>query len=156
MILMSAQFGGLIQPLRKAFARPRTDSIRGSLYRAAWFLGVALVSVFAASGQQQQPPLRPPHPILLPQANNLPDANGVMVMNEQNGKKQNFDAANAARKRQMDDESNQLLILAKDLSSRMEKIGDGPLPPSLVREAEIIELLAHDLKEKMKMTVGGS
>jgi len=82
--------------------------------------------------------------------------NDQMVMKEQNAKKKDFSAANAERKRQIDDEAVKLLILAKDLKAKMEKAGNDPLSPTLVREAEVIELLAGDLKLKMKMTVGGS
>jgi hypothetical protein len=78
-----------------------------------------------------------------------------MVMKEQNKKKKDYSAANAERKRQMDDESAKLLILAKDLKTQTDNLDGNPLPPRAVREAEVIELLAHDLKEKMKMTIGG-
>ena len=79
-----------------------------------------------------------------------------MVLNQQNQKKQNFEAANVERKRQMDDESAKLLLLAKDLKDQTDKLGDRPLPPRAVREAEVIEILARDLKDKMKLTVGGN
>ena len=122
--------------------------VLGFAAAAALFTGIARA--------QQEPPPRPPHPILLPEANHLPDVNDQMVMKEQNAKKKDFSAANAERKRQIDDEAVKLLILAKDLKSKMEKAGNDPLSPTLVREAEVIELLAGDLKVKMKMTVGGS
>jgi hypothetical protein len=105
---------------------------------------------------QQSPPPRTPKPLLMPEANPMPDANDVMTMNEKNMKKKNFDAANAQRKRQIDDESAKLLILARDLNSKMENAGRGPLPPTLIREAQVIEILANDVKEKMKLTVGGN
>ena len=82
--------------------------------------------------------------------------NDQLKLHEQNSKKQDFDAANAERKRQLDDESAKLLILARDLKMQMDKIGTDPLPARVLREAEVIEILARDVKEKMKMTVGGS
>jgi hypothetical protein len=116
----------------------------------------AIVFLSATAGRSQQdPPPRTPHPILLPEANHLPDVNDQMVMKEQNKKKKDYSAANAERKRQMDDESAKLLILAKDLKTQTDNLDGKPLPPRAVREAEVIELLAHDLKEKMKMTIGG-
>jgi len=121
---------------------------------AASLAALVALSAMAGSGQQAPPP-RTPHPILLPEANHLPDVNDQMVMKEQNAKKKDFAAANAERKRQMDDESTKLLILAKDLKAQMDKLDGSSLPPRAVREAEVIELLAHDLKEKMKLTVGG-
>lgn len=97
-----------------------------------------------------------PTTLLLPEANHLPDVNDRMKLNEANQKKQNFDAANALRQKQIDDEATKLLILANDLRRQMEKLGDKPLPSKLVREAEVIELLAHDVQTKMTMTISGS
>lgn len=98
----------------------------------------------------------PPKPrtVLLPEANRPPDANDQMRMQLQEVKRQNFDAANAERMRQIADESKKLILLTKDLHAKMEKIGKEPLPAELEREAEVIELLAHDVQEKMKLTVG--
>lgn len=128
--------------------------VRSSLRIAVSLAAVMFLSATTGSGQQDPPP-RAPHPILLPEANHLPDVNDQMVMKEQNAKKKDFSAANAERKRQMDDESAKLLILAKDLKTQTDNLDGNPLPSRAVREAEVIELLAHDLKEKMKMTVGG-
>jgi hypothetical protein len=128
--------------------------VQSPLRIAVSLAAVVFLSATTCRGQQDPPP-RAPHPILLPEANHLPDVNDQMVMKEQNAKKKDFSAANAERKRQMDDESAKLLILAKDLKAQTDKLDGNPLPPRAVREAEVIELLAHDLKEKMKMTVGG-
>jgi hypothetical protein len=118
---------------------------------------VAGAALFASTAMgQQDPPPPPHHPILLPEANHLPDVNDQLKLHQQNAKKQDFDAANAERKRQLDDESAKLLILARDLKTQMDNIGTDPLPPRVLREAEVIEILARDVKEKMKMTVGGS
>jgi hypothetical protein len=99
----------------------------------------------------------PPHPnsLILPEANRPPDANEQMRMNQSQQKKENFDAANALREQQINDETVKLLILAKDLKAQMDKLGDKPLPNRLLREAEVIELLAHDVQTKMTLTVKG-
>jgi hypothetical protein len=99
----------------------------------------------------------PPRPssILLPEVNRLPDANAVMKMKQLHQKKENFDAVNALREQQINDESAKLLILAKDLKTQMDKLGDKPVPNRLLREAEVIELLAHDVQTKMTLTVSG-
>ena len=121
------------------------------------FCLVAGAALFASTAtSQQDPPPRTPHPILLPEANHLPDVNDQLKLHQQRSKKQDFDAANAERKRQLDDESAKLLILARDLKMQMDNIGSDPLPARVLREAEVIEILARDVKEKMKMTVGGS
>ncbi|MGA8742327.1 MAG: hypothetical protein WB561_14170 [Terracidiphilus sp.] len=74
-------------------------------------------------------------------------------LTEKNAKKKKFDFANAERKRIIDDETNKLLILATDLKAKADNLGSGPLTPTMVREAEVIEILANDVKEKMKLTV---
>jgi hypothetical protein len=122
---------------------------------SAAVFAVAVVCGIVASSQQSPPP-RTPHPILLPEANHLPDVNDQLKLHQQNTKKQNFDAANAERKREMDDESTKLLILAKDLKTQVDSAGRDPLSQKALREAEVIEMLARDVKEKMKLTVGGS
>lgn len=107
----------------------------------------------AASGQQgpgEVPKVQRPIIIL----NRDPDLHDLNALAEKNAKKRNFDEANMARKRAIEDETNKLLILARDLQAKTEKQGSGPLPRLLVREAEVIEFLANDVKQKMKLTVG--
>jgi hypothetical protein len=95
-------------------------------------------------------------PILLPQANRPPDANAQMAMHEQQGKKANFDAANLERKRQIADDSAKLLKLASDLKTEVDKTSKDTLSLGVIRKAEEIERLAHAVKEKMKLTMGGN
>jgi hypothetical protein len=92
---------------------------------------------------------------IAPGPTHVPDENALMTMNMAKRKKENFDAANALRERQINDEAVKLLILAKDLKLQMDKLGDKPLPDRLLREAEVIELLAHDVQTKMTLTIKG-
>lgn len=124
------------------------------LFAAQAFVVGALCSSGAGQNSISKPPT--PHSILLPEANNLPDANGIMLMNQKQNQRRNFDAVNALRTQQIQDESAKLLILAKDLKTQMDILGDKPLPDRLVREAQVIELLARDVHTKMTLTVGGS
>ncbi|HTB96008.1 MAG TPA: hypothetical protein VK716_03300 [Terracidiphilus sp.] len=116
----------------------------------------SLIVCLTRSLAQQLPPTPPPHPILLPQANRLPDVNAQMVMKQQLQTKKDFDAANTLRQKQIGDDSVKLLILAKDLKAQMDLLGDKPVPERLQREAAVIELLAHDVQTRMTLTVGGS
>lgn len=131
---------------------------RGKVW-TGMLMAAALVALgvlaFPLSGQWTPPP-HPPRPVLDPVANRPPDANEVMLMREREQKKQNFEAANAERKKQLDKESANLLILARDLNAHMKDLGDQPLTPRMVREAEVIELLAKDVQAKMKLTVGSN
>ncbi|HVZ82190.1 MAG TPA: hypothetical protein VG893_00850 [Terracidiphilus sp.] len=113
---------------------------------------VALTSA-AALHAQNVPPPPPPHPIIIPLANRLPDANDQMVMREAASQHQNFEAANALRFRQINDDTAKLLILAQDLKAKMSALGKKPVPERLQREAAVIELLAHDIQARMVLTV---
>jgi hypothetical protein len=81
------------------------------------------------------------------------DPHELKELEVKNRNRRNLDAANAARKRVIDDETNKLLILARDLKAKTDRIGGGALTPTMVREAEVIEVLAKDVKEEMKLTV---
>jgi hypothetical protein len=135
---------------------PTRSPGRESCVRIAVGFVAGVVLFTSIANSQQDPPPRTPHPVLLPEANHLPDVNDQMKLHEQSSKKQNFDAANAERKRELDDESTKLLILAKDLKLQTDNMRTTPLTPKATREAEVIEILARDVKEKMKLTVGGT
>ncbi len=134
--------GGFLDPVQH---------LRGGRWRVA-ILGVSSAMLLGAQSISVPPR---PQTIILPEANRPPDANDRMIMQENQLRKQNFDAANTERMRQIDVESLKLLVLTKDLKARMDKIGKSPLPAEMMREAEMIEILAHDVEEKMKLTVGG-
>jgi len=63
-------------------------------------------------------------------------------------------AANALRTKEIADDTIKLLILIRDLKAKLDKLGDAPLTPQLIREAEVIAILAHCVQKKMKLTVG--
>ncbi|MGA7106738.1 MAG: hypothetical protein WBV28_05155 [Terracidiphilus sp.] len=86
--------------------------------------------------------------------NQPPDAIAQLRARVHRAKQRNFDAANELRIRQIADETGKLLILARDLQLQMEKFDGKPLPALLIREAEVIELLAHDVQSKMTLTIG--
>lgn len=81
------------------------------------------------------------------------DSQELNELAEKSAKTKNFAAANEARKHAIEEETNKLLILAKDLKAKTDNLGSGPLSPTLLREAEVIEILANDVKQKMKLTV---
>src|ERR1700752_2927447 len=100
-----------------------------------------------------QTPTPVPHPLLLPAANRPPDANAQMEMREQKSKRQNFDAANAERLRQMTEASEMLETMAIALKAEVDKSGSAPLSENALHKAETIEKLAHLVKERMQLTV---
>lgn len=123
--------------------------------RAAAFLAMMAACTGAAHpGQQSANPAD--HGYLIPQANRMPDANDQMQMRDQQTKQQSFAAANIERKKQIGDDSAKLLKLATELKAEVEKSNKDTLSVGVIRKAEEIEKLAHNVKEKMKLTVGGS
>ena len=108
----------------------------------------------AALSQQHIDAPPPRQSILLPEANRQPDANDLMRSRERQVRKSNFEAANAERKRQIDADSALLLKLAAALKAEMDRAAGGELSPLAIREAEEIERLARNVREKMKLTVG--
>lgn len=105
---------------------------------------------------QQASQLDPKRPYPVPEANRLPDANDQMKLHEQQNKKQNFEAANAERKKQIADDSNRLLKLATDLKAEVDKTNKDTLSLSVIRKADEIEKLARNVKEKMKLSVASN
>jgi len=91
-----------------------------------------------------------------PEIVRAPDSNKVNDINQQQTDKQNFEAANAERKKQINADSAKLLKLATELNTEVDKIDKDTLSVSVIRKADAIEKLAHDLKEKMKLTVGAT
>lgn len=128
------------------------------LKRAACLLLLGAAALLASTAQAGQEPATagPEKPYLIPSANPLPDKNAQMQMREQQVNQQNFEAANLERKRQLNDDSTKLLTLAISLKAEVDKTNKDTLSLNVIRKADAIEKLAHDVKEKMKLTVGGS
>ena len=128
--------------------------------KGKWFRRVvaACIVVFAALAAtyelRSQQPIKWSEPS--PQANRLPTPTQQMAMRDQQRKKANFEAANLERKRQIADDSAKLLKLASDLKTEVDKTSKDTLSLGVIRKAEEIEKLAHSVKEKMKLTMGGN
>lgn len=121
------------------------------------FAAMTVLAGAARPGQEKLPPPgSPDRPSTNSVANRLPDANQQMEMREQQAKQQNFEAANAERKRQIADDSANLLKLATELKAEVDKTNKDVLSITVIRKADAIEKLAHQVKEKMKLTIGAS
>jgi len=134
-------------------------AVQSAKHRRKWifacFVAVAALAA-AAPLAAQTPGPNTDRPYLIPDANRLPDVNDQMQMREQQTKKQNFEAANAERKKQLAADSATLLKLATELKAEVDKTTKDMLSLNVIRKADEIERLAHDMKEKMKLTVGGN
>lgn len=69
---------------------------------------------------------------------------------------QDLDTPGATRQKQIADESTQLLALAMDLKMEVDKTNRDMLSIAVIRKANEIEKLAHNVKDKLKQTAGGS
>ena len=81
--------------------------------------------------------------------NHLPDANDEEKMRQQKQTQQDFEAANAARKKQVSEQTAKLLKLATDLKEEVDKTGKDTLSVDSIRKAEAIEKLARNIKAKL-------
>ncbi len=133
--------------------------LRFAAFRLA-MLAALPAAALAARAQAINEPLTNPVPrptsLILPAANRLPDANEQMEMRQQNQKSKDFTAANLERRKQIADDSARLLKMAADLKAEVDKTTKDTLSLSVIRKADEIERLAHSVKEKMKLSVGGS
>jgi hypothetical protein len=139
-----------------AYRCPHPLSLHALMLLAA--VAVILLPHHAAGQTIPEPITAPPRPtgVLLPEANRIPDKNEQMEMHEKNAKQQDFAAANAERKKQIADDTDKLLKLANDLKAEVDKSNKDTLSLGVIRKADEIERLAHMVKEKMKLSVGGS
>jgi len=122
--------------------------------RTVWlglFLGVVTVVLTPVAGEGM---LQFPH--IPPEITRIPDRTDQDKINENKNQEQNLDAINEARRKQIADESAALLKLATDLKSEVDKTNKDTLSMNVIRKADAIEKLAHDVKEKMKLSVGSN
>jgi len=101
---------------------------------------------------------RKPNPSVMPdnQPNVLPDVNQQMLMHQQQASKRNFEAVNAERRKAIVGESALLLKLATDLKAEVDKSNKDTLSLNVIRRADLVEKLAHDMKEKMKLSIAAN
>ena len=133
----------------------KAKSPRSPQARALWVgvvAGVAAIVLVPLVGEGLQ--VRDPGFRYPPSVTRIPDANTQADINGQDSKVKDFEAANAERKKQIANDSAKLLKLATDLKSEVDKTNKDTLSLNVIRKADEIEKLAHDVKEKMKLTVG--
>jgi hypothetical protein len=116
-------------------------------------LGAA--AVVCDYSQTTQAPSSQSHPkqsIHDPAANPVPDRNEQMAMEQRQMRKASYEAANTERKRQLTDDSAKLLLLATELKEDVGKSSKDTLSLDVLRKADEIARLAHNVQVKMKLT----
>jgi hypothetical protein len=84
--------------------------------------------------------------------NQLPDVLALRAINSKRVQQRKYEAANLERKRQMSEDAAHLLEIAQALNSEVGNAAQSLLPRAAIVKAEVIERLAHSVKEKMKLT----
>jgi hypothetical protein len=145
------------QQRRLTLARPQSGAESGQTLRLVFMASFALLGAVALAPQEAAQ-ANPCRSINNPAITTPPDANAQMVMHQQQTaqQQQNYAAANAERKKQISSDSAQLLKLATELKNEVDKTTKDTLSLNVIRKADEIERLAHSVKEKMKLTAGGS
>jgi hypothetical protein len=113
-------------------------------------LGLAALGGLAQQGQQA--PQQPQSPQTLG-PDRAWEAGSQLAIPAPNAQSSSatMDAANLERRRQIADDSARLLKLATDLKAEVDKTTKDTLSLGVIRKADEIERLAHDVKEKMKL-----
>ena len=121
-----------------------------------WLLPGAVIAgmlTLACFAQINQPPSHTPMPLIMPEANPMPDKNDQMQMRERNAQRHNFDAANAERRKQMMKATEMLETMAMSLKAEVDDSTSGSLSQNALRKADTIEKLARMVKERMTLNV---
>lgn len=136
------------------------------LEKAPWVRGLVCLAVvtfmpLAAAFAQQQignglpyPPPEPGTPPMNRTANPTADANRLMLdsMKQQDALKQ-FELLNVQRQKEMASDAAALIELAHQLKTEMDKGAPDALSAIEIRQAELIEKLAHNIQNKMRASV---
>ena len=126
-----------------------------ALARGAQIGAILLATLAAASQLNSQQPGDPANPVPVGNGDRSPDSKSPPAV-EQQPMKPPLEGAAAERKREINDDSAKLLQLASDLKAEVDKTTKDTLSVSVVRKADEIERLAHNVREKMKLTTSAA
>jgi hypothetical protein len=130
-------------------------AFRGAIrYAGMAFLLLGVVVLPAQSPSSPGGVLRTDKAELPTAINQPPDANEQMELRMQKAAPRNLAAADIERRKQIADDSVRLLKLAAELKAEIDKTAKDTLSLTVIRKADEIERLAHQVKEKMKLTMG--
>ena len=118
-----------------------------------WLSRGVLAGAVAGVAQDNQSLSRPTKPVVLPEADRVPNANEQMKMRDEIVRRQNFDAANAERLHQVTEASCMFETLAIARKAEVDNTSAGPLSENAVHRAENIEKLAQIVRERMQLSV---
>lgn len=148
-----AKLSGIFPP------RPRAGSDRGPLglllhwhRRTKALLLLFGLSVAVAPGCLAQDG----HPVAAPTPGNVTAEPKAQPESAAKSVSQKAEAADSARKKQISEESSQLLAMALSLKAEVDKTSKDTLSLKVIRKADEIERMAKTVKEKIKQGAGAS
>lgn len=118
--------------------------VRYAAFLLLFLLILVLGTTLPAHAQSGQPNLNPPYGA----ADEDRDPESARARKDLEKEQQK--ERNLARQKQIKAETDQLLKLATELKNYVDKSNENTLSLDVVRKAEEIEKLAHDVKDKMK------
>jgi hypothetical protein len=129
---------------------------RFRLFQKSWMRPVTMLLAMAAFAGGVRLGTQPAQSMndkrVFPTVSDRPlDAN--LAMHGQQAKEKILEQLNLERKRQMSADSALLLKLAADLKAEVDRTDKDMLSITVIRQANEIEKLAHNVREKMKASV---
>ncbi len=150
-----------LNPMKNWSARAACAESRLKRRGRKWTLGLTLLvaaAVWTGTAQEGQKQaqagnsLPSQSSVIHPSA----DAPGQGATPQKASRKEKAEAAEAARKQQLADDSARLLALAIALKAEVDKTSKDTLSLTVIRKADEIEKLAHTVRETIKQTSGAS
>lgn len=136
-------------------AVPRLRCVAWRWSRLVACLGV-IAFLCGAAGPGSQAPSSEPAPPPLPSQSASQPAAAPSLPGEERTENKSLDSANGDQKRQIAAESAQLLKLATELKTEVDKTDTGTLSIPVIRKAGEIEKLARSVKQREKPGVSGN
>lgn len=129
------------------------DALRPRRVRHRWrrlLAGAAAALMLAGvtAGQEPMAPNQRPH--MMSDPSQIAIADDGLIPHEEPMKQKTVNALNEARRKELAADSAKILALAEELKADMDKTSKDMLSLSVIRKADEIEKLAHNVKEKMK------
>jgi hypothetical protein len=138
--------------------RPDAGGRRRPPGRARWRLtcaGLVFAAAFACLAQDGRPAANPaPGDGAAAQAPAATQAAPVVETAARQPTQAKAQGVEGVRKKQISDESTQLLAMAMALKAEVDKTNKDVLSLNVIRKADEIEKLAHTVKEKIKQASG--
>ncbi len=148
-------------PRRNWSARAACAESRLKQRGGKWTLGLTLLvaaAVWTGTAQEGQKQAQAGNGPPSQEAASHPSANAGSqgATPQKASRKEKAEAAEAARKQQLADDSARLLALAIALKAEVDKTSKDTLSLTVIRKADEIEKLAHTVRETIKQTAGAS